>query len=506
MVKAGLSISKKLLSIGGSCFLVTLAVVAITWGSAVATQRRVSTYAQTAAVSREFSAMSQQFQEVRQAGFSAALGVANDDKYHQATQDFTTQLTKLQGASLDSQQREIVSRIQDLAAQIPVNADGVTLASLSTEMESQLESLRNSLTDKHESDVAELNTITSINSNIGLAVSLVGLVVVLLVSVLVSLSISRSAKEISKGLNRLSAKDFTYQVRQVSRDEIGAMSVLLNDSVKNLGALLSGISSTATETTAGAEGLREKSQDVAAKASAAKDTVASVAGNAREVSTQIGDVAASTEQMRSAVTEISTNAATAAKSAAQATTLTAQANDVMGELDKASEAISSVIETIKMVAEQTNLLALNATIEASRAGEAGRGFAVVASEVKDLALGTKSAAVEVSESITKIQSDTQAAMEAITEITGIISNINDYQSTVAAAIEEQTATISSMAQTVTEVSDDSAQVTDNLYRIEAKTEETVEELQEASQDMVLSAQEFEALQKTLSQFKWVNEA
>ena len=97
-------------------------------------------------------------------------------------------------------------------------------------------------------------------------------------------------------------------------------------------------------------------------------------------------------------------------------------------------------------------------------------------------------------------------MEAITEITGIISNINDYQSTVAAAIEEQTATISSMAQTVTEVSDDSAQVTDNLYRIEAKTEETVEELQEASQDMVLSAQEFEALQKTLSQFKWVNEA
>ena len=502
MVKAGLSISKKLLSIGGICFLVTLAVVAITWGSAVATQRRVSTYAQTAAVSREFSAMSQQFQEVRQAGFSAALGVANDDKYHQATQDFTTQLTKLQGASLDSQQREIVSRIQDLAAQIPVNADGVTLASLSTEMESQLESLRNSLTDKHESDVAELNTITSINSNIGLAVSLV----VLLVSVLVSLSISRSAKEISKGLNRLSAKDFTYQVRQVSRDEIGAMSVLLNDSVKNLGALLSGISSTATETTAGAEGLREKSQDVAAKASAAKDTVASVAGNAREVSTQIGDVAASTEQMRSAVTEISTNAATAAKSAAQATTLTAQANDVMGELDKASEAISSVIETIKMVAEQTNLLALNATIEASRAGEAGRGFAVVASEVKDLALGTKSAAVEVSESITKIQSDTQAAMEAITEITGIISNINDYQSTVAAAIEEQTATISSMAQTVTEVSDDSAQVTDNLYRIEAKTEETVEELQEASQDMVLSAQEFEALQKTLSQFKWVNEA
>lgn len=506
MVKAGLSISKKLLSIGGICFLVTLVVVAITWGSALATQNRVSTYAQTATVSRDFSDVARQFQEVRQSGFSAALGVSNDDKYLQATQEFTAQLTKLQGAPLDSQQRKIVSRLQDLAAQLPVTPDGITLANLSTEMQSQLDSLRNSLTHKHETDVAELNTITSINSNVGLAVSLVGLVAVLLVSVLVSLSISRSAKEISRGLNRLSTKDFTYQVRQVSRDEIGAMSPLLNDAVKNLGTLLSEISATATETTAGAEGLQKQSQDVAAKASAARETVAAVAGNAREVSTQIGDVATSTEQMRSAVTEISTNAATAAKSAAQATTLTAQANDVMEELDKASESISSVIETIKMVAEQTNLLALNATIEASRAGEAGRGFAVVASEVKDLALGTKSAAVEVSESITTIQSDTQAAMQAITEITGIISNINDYQSTVAAAIEEQTATISSMAQTVTEVSDDSARVTENLYSIEAKTEATVKELRQASEDMVLSAQEFETLQQTLSQFKWVSEA
>lgn len=506
MAKTGLSISKKLLSIGGICFLVTLAVVAITWGSTLATQSRVSTYAQTSTVSRDFSAMAQQFQEVRQSGFNAARGVTNEEKYLQATQDFTAQLTKLQGAPLDPQQREIVSSLQDLAAQLPVNTDGAALASISTEIQSQLDSLRNSLTHKHETDVAELNTITSMNSNVGLAVSLLGLVAVLLVSVLVSLSISRSAKEISKGLNRLSAKDFTYQVRQVSRDEIGAMSVLLNDSVNNLGTLLSEISATATETTAGAEGLRKQSQEVAAKASAARETVASVAGNAREVSTQIGNVAASTEQMRSAVTEISTNAATAAKSAAQATTLTAQANEAMGELDKASEAISSVIETIKMVAEQTNLLALNATIEASRAGEAGRGFAVVASEVKDLALGTKSAAVEVSESITKIQSDTQAAMQAITEITGIISNINDFQSTVAAAIEEQTATISSMVQTVTEVSDDSARVTDNLYSIEAKTEATVKELQEASQDMVLSAQEFETLRETLSQFKWVNEA
>jgi methyl-accepting chemotaxis protein len=138
-----------------------------------------------------------------------------------------------------------------------------------------------------------------------------------------------------------------------------------------------------------------------------------------------------------------------------------------------------VVKAITAIAEQTNLLALNATIEAARAGEAGKGFAVVASEVKDLAQETARATEDISRRVETIQSDTTSAVEAITRIGDIIARINDYQLTIASAVEQQTATTTEMTRSVGDASGGTTSIAGTIGGVATAARSTTASLAEA---------------------------
>ncbi len=124
-----------------------------------------------------------------------------------------------------------------------------------------------------------------------------------------------------------------------------------------------------------------------------------------------------------------------------------KAEHVKGRIEKLFESSQNILEVshvIEQIAEQTNLLAINASIEASRAGEAGKGFAIVAQEVKNLAEETEQATKRISEIISSIREEITASVKAVAEIAEDVVDIDKYANNVAAASEEQYATLANV--------------------------------------------------------------
>ena len=171
-----------------------------------------------------------------------------------------------------------------------------------------------------------------------------------------------------------------------------------------------------------------------------------------EVANGVQTVATNTEELVASIKEISRSSNESANMSRQTALRAQETNQTVTQLGASSQEIGEVIKVISSIAQQTNLLALNATIEAARAGDAGKGFAVVANEVKELAKQTAKATQDITNKIGAIQKDSQRAVEAIGDIARSIDNLNGISSTIASAVEEQTATTNEVSRVVQEAS------------------------------------------------------
>ena len=316
---------------------------------------------------------------------------------------------------------------------------------------------------------------------------------VLLLSVLAWLfkrKVVRPLSTMTQAAQRITAGDLQQRIVHQTQDEIGVLAQAFNEMVSDLCEMLTrttqaattlhaasgDLSTMATNMTCRTSAVGEKSTTTAATTSAMSTNMATITTATDEAVVNVQMVATATEEMTGTINEI-------AQSAEQARTVTVEAMqrfthtaEQVHELGAAAREISTVIDTIMEIAEQTKLLALNATIEAARAGEAGKGFAVVANEVKALATQTNHASENIRAKIVAIQGSTENTVQTIAQVREVMTQVSDYVSTIAAAVEEQAITTRDMARNTGEAAAGLQRTTQEVHQASAMAQDIAKDM------------------------------
>ena len=343
-------------------------------------------------------------------------------------------------------------------------------------------------------------------------------IMILSLSISFKLFFEKPINDVTKALKNIAESaeaDITKKLEVKRDDELGLIAHYFNSFVDTIKGVVLSVSGNIV--------------DVSSSHSQLASSMEQVSRTTAEQSNQISEVASAMEELSASSFEVSETAVNAKEKSETARDKTYEGQELLQtvvstiniisentdnlsrtvrNLLSSSMHIGSILDVINDIADQTNLLALNAAIEAARAGEAGRGFAVVAEEVRKLAEKTTMSTKEISDIITSLQEESEAADKNMTkakesvdsgisavestnkvfmDIVNIADAVFDASSQIEASIKEQATTI--------------GRTNDNVQVIASGIEESSRAISEVSHTIMDLQRKVEELKAVIERFK-----
>lgn len=292
------------------------------------------------------------------------------------------------------------------------------------------------------------------------------------------------------GLQRLAQGDLRGAIPKAFAPHLDALRHDYNGTLDRLNASIQRIHENAKAMNSGAEEIRNAADDLSRRTEKQAASVEETAAALEEITINVSDSSKRASEAGQLVLRTK-------KNAEHSGDIVRNAIDAMGEIQRSSNAIASIIGVIDEIAFQTNLLALNAGVEAARAGEAGKGFAVVAQEVRELAQRSAKAAKEIK---TLINSSSGQVSQGVT----LVSDTGTALATIVGEVNEINLLVSAIVESAREQSNALAAINTAINNIDQNTQQNAAMVEQSSAASTSLASEAASLNALVGTFRTIS--